>query len=294
MRHKKSTCDNLSAGFPVERTCNGSTEKQLILPQLLQEQDYYICLICGKSELMKEKLFNFQCSSYLKLLAVAVVVCVIYSFIHSVDARAILLQAMTWIRSHHTLGPIVYILLYVLFGLFCLPTSVLTFAAGVLYGTFHGALLAYIGALGGASCAFFVGRHLVRNWVLNKIEKYPKFKLIDEAIAKEGFKIVLLARLSPLFPYCIMNYCFSLSKVSFKDFLLGSLGMLFWTVVYAYSGSLIGKFLFAETVEEINVSDPNYVLVRWIVRIVGLLATILVTVYVSNIASIALNKELHE
>jgi uncharacterized membrane protein YdjX (TVP38/TMEM64 family) len=243
---------------------------------------------------MQDKPFYYKCCHYLKYIAVLAIIFVVYSFIHSIDIKAILLRAVTWIRIHDELGPIVYILLYVTFGLFCLPTSVLTFAAGVLYGTLKGTMLAYVGALAGASCSFYVGRHLARNWVMSKMEKHPKFKIIDEVIGKEGSKIVLLARLSPLFPYCIMNYCFSLTKVSFKDFFIGSLGMLFWTAVYAYSGSLIGKFLITHTVDEVNISDPNYLLLKWIVRIVGLAATIFVTLYISKIAGDSLKKELHE
>jgi len=99
------------------------------------------------------------------------------------------------------------------------------FGCGVVYGAIFGSIYVFIGATLGATAAFLVGRYLARGWVAKKIARNQKFQAIDEAVGKEGFKIVLLTRLSPIFPFSLLNYAFSITQVSLKDYFFGSLGM---------------------------------------------------------------------
>ena len=99
-----------------------------------------------------------------------------------------------------------------------------------------------------------------------------------------------MLRLSPLFPFNLLNYGLGLSQVSLKDYVLGTLGIVPGTMMYVYVGSLVGSL--AMLGAEDTVQDPQAVVVQWIVRILGLIATIAVTVYITRIAQQALKTTL--
>lgn len=150
-------------------------------------------------------------------------------------------EALDWIAGLGPWGPVVFILLYVLACVFLIPGSLLTLGAGVVFGVARGTVLVSVAATLGATAAFLVGRYLARDWVAAKVEAHPKFKAIDEAVAKEGWKIVLLTRLSPAFPFNLLNYGFGLTRVSLRDYFFASwAGMLPGTALFVYAGSLAG------------------------------------------------------
>ena len=127
---------------------------------------------------------------------------------------------------------------YILAAVFFIPGSVLTLGAGFLFGVAIGTVTVWIGANLGACAAFIVGRTIARNWVAQKVAGNPKFAAIDEAVGKEGFKIVLLLRLSPAFPFNLLNYALGLTKVSFGKYVLANMiGMVPATLMYVYFGS---------------------------------------------------------
>jgi uncharacterized membrane protein YdjX (TVP38/TMEM64 family) len=199
------------------------------------------------------------------------------------------MDALTWIHESGPWGPIIFILLYIIACVFFLPGSILTLGAGLLFGVVKGLIIVSIASTLGATAAFLVGRYLARGWVEKKIEKNEMFKMIDEAVAKEGWKIVGLTRLSPIFPFTLLNYAYGLTRVSLRDYLLASwIGMMPGTVMYVYIGSLAGDLT------AIGTERPNGVLgpAQWGLRIVGLLATIAVTVYITRIAKTAFNKRI--
>jgi uncharacterized membrane protein YdjX (TVP38/TMEM64 family) len=145
----------------------------------------------------------------------------------------------------------------------------------------NGSIYVSIGATLGATAAFLVGRYLARDWVAHKIEGNPRFTAIDKAVAEEGWKIVGLIRLSPVFPYSIMNYAFGLTRVSLRHYVLASaIGMLPATVMYVYIGSLA------------NAGARPTTTVEWVLKGIGLLATVLVTFCVTRIARRALAKRI--
>lgn len=124
--------------------------------------------------------------------------------------------------------------------MFFLPGSILTLGAGFAYGVGLGTAVVWVGANLGATLAFVFGRTLARGWVAARVEGNPRFAAIDRAVGREGLKIVLHARLSPIFPFNLLNYVFGLTQVSLRDYVLGSLvGMLPGTILYVYLGSLI-------------------------------------------------------
>ncbi len=195
-------------------------------------------------------------------------------------------QTLQWIESLGVGGGIAFMLIYIAATIAFLPGSILTLGAGVLFGVWLGAIYVFVGATIGAIAAFLIGRYLARSWISHKIEGNQKFAAIDKAVAQEGFKIVLLTRLSPIFPFNLLNYAFGVTGVPLKDYVLGSIGMIPGTIIYVYLGSLVGDLA------RIGLGDqPTNPAVQWTIRIVGLIATVAVTVYVTRIARKALAEE---
>jgi uncharacterized membrane protein YdjX (TVP38/TMEM64 family) len=142
-------------------------------------------------------------------------------------------------------------------------------------------LLVSLASTLGATCAFLFGRYLVRDWVTKKVEGKASFAAIDQAVAREGWKIVLLTRLSPVFPFTLLNYSFGLTRVSLRDYVLASwIGMLPGTVMFVYLGSL------ART----GVADRQRTPAEWTLYALGLLATVGVAIIATRIARRALAK----
>jgi len=149
------------------------------------------------------------------------------------DAPALLRATLDWIRDLGPWGPAIFVLLYVAATVLLLPGSVLTLGAGAVFGLVKGAMLVSVAATLGATAAFLVGRYLTRDWVAGKVERYPRFAAIDRAVAREGWTIVGLTRLSPVFPFNLLNYAFGLTRVSLRDYFFASwIGMMPGTVMY--------------------------------------------------------------
>jgi uncharacterized membrane protein YdjX (TVP38/TMEM64 family) len=197
--------------------------------------------------------------------------------------QAAIQSALSQIQQLGGTGIIAFIALYALATVAFIPGSLLTLGAGVVYGVVQGSLYVLIGASLGAVLAFLVGRYLARDWVSKKIQSNSKFKAIDEAVGREGFKIVLLTRLSPIFPFNLLNYAYGITGVRLRDYALACIGMLPGTVLYVYIGSLAGSL--AMLGSETQAANP---LLQWTVRGIGFAATVAVTLYVTRIARKAL------
>lgn len=204
------------------------------------------------------------------------------------NISAFLTASLTQIASLGVLAPLAFIGIYVVATIAFLPGSILTLGAGVVFGVVWGSLYVFIGATIGAVLAFLVGRYLARDWVSQRLKNLVKFQQIDRAVAQGGFKIVLLTRLSPIFPFNLLNYAFGVTGVSLKDYTLASIGMLPGTVMYVYIGSLGGDLAQLGTRVE-----PNPVL-QWTIRTIGFLATLAVTIYVTKLARAALTELVDE
>jgi uncharacterized membrane protein YdjX (TVP38/TMEM64 family) len=200
---------------------------------------------------------------------------------------AFLQNTLQWINGLGALGGIVFIAIYILATLAFLPAAILTLGAGVIFGVIWGSLYVFIGATLGAVAAFLVGRYVARGWVKQKISSYKKFANIDQAVSKEGLKIVFLIRLSPLFPFNLLNYALGVTSVSLKDYFLASFGMIPGTIMYVYLGHLAGDLALIG-----NKNQPDNMIFHWLIQIIGLISTIAVTVYVTKIAKKALEEEI--
>lgn len=222
----------------------------------------------------------------LKYLGIIVLIAALVASTRFINFQDLLTNTLQWIDSLGASAAIVFMLIYMVATVLFFPASILTLGAGVVFGVILGSLYVFIGASIGASLAFLVGRYVARGWVEKQIEGNPKFKSIDQAVGKEGVKIVLLTRLSPIFPFNLLNYAYGLTKVTFRDYVIGTLGILPGTIMFVYVGSL-AKNLAALGSEE--VAEPS--VIQWAIRIIGFLATVAVTIYVTKIARKALNEK---
>ncbi|MEL6221906.1 MAG: TVP38/TMEM64 family protein [Cyanobacteria bacterium J06627_8] len=186
-------------------------------------------------------------------------------------------------------GPIALIVVYVIATVAFISGGLLTLGAGALFGLGKGAICAFIGATLGATAAFLVGRYLARGWVSKKIEGNKTFSAIDKAVGDEGFKIVSLTRLSPVFPFVLLNYAFGITSVSLKDYVLGFIGMIPGTFLYTYIGATAGNLTKLFAGGEGSGSPAETALL-----VVGLIATFIVTIIITRIARKALNEKLSD
>src|SRR5262249_39113893 len=137
-------------------------------------------------------------------------------------------------------GPVVFIAGYVVAAVAFVPGSVLTLAAGAIFGLAKGAVIVFIAAVLGSAAAFLVSRYVWGGGIERRRTKNGRLAGIDQAVGTQGRKIVFLLRLSPVFPFNLLNYGLGLTKVSFSDFLVASVGMLPGTLLYVYYGKLAG------------------------------------------------------
>ncbi|MCC3410234.1 MAG: TVP38/TMEM64 family protein [Microcoleus sp. PH2017_29_MFU_D_A] len=201
--------------------------------------------------------------------------------------QGILTNALESIANLGPWGPAAFILIYIIATVLFIPGSLLTLGSGVLFGVVGGTVCVSIGSVLGATCAFLTGRYLTRDWVSKQIAGNLKFQAIDSAVASEGWKIVLLTRLSPIFPFNLLNYAFGVTQVSLRDYFFASwIGMIPGTVMYVYIGSLAGSLA------AIGSQGRSRTTAEWALYGIGLIATIALTVYVTRLAKKALDAKI--
>ncbi len=202
------------------------------------------------------------------------------------DVHGLLTGTLRLVDDLGPWGPVLFVLLYVLATVLFVPGSILTLGAGVLFGVVRGSLLVSVAATLGATAAFLTGRYFAREWVSEKIQGNSRFEAIDRAVAEEGWKIVGLTRLAPVFPFNLLNYAFGLTRVSLKDYVLASwIGMIPVTVLYVYVGSLVGDLA------TLGTGQRSRTLAEWISLVLGLMVAGGVTFYITRIARRALEQK---
>jgi uncharacterized membrane protein YdjX (TVP38/TMEM64 family) len=205
---------------------------------------------------------------------------------HSVWIHAIV-HAMEAIQQAGWLGLLLFIGLYAAACLCFIPGSILTLAAGAVYGFWEGTLLVLAGNGLGALLSLLITRYLLRDWAKKQFAKNPRMRAIEEAVAHDGWRIVLLTRLSPIMPYSLINYSLGLTRLSATRFLLATeLGAIPSTCIYVYIGTLIGDL--AKIGPDLRHHRP----LEWTIQGAGLVLTIMITIYVTHIASQSLKKRM--
>jgi uncharacterized membrane protein YdjX (TVP38/TMEM64 family) len=228
----------------------------------------------------KEQKSKFSFSRIL-LIGVAVAILVMLGR----QAGMYLPQFIAWVDSLGVWGPVVFVVGYVVAAVACVPGSILTLAAGAIFGLGKGVVIVFLAAMLGSAAAFLVARYLARPAIERRLAGNTRFAAIDRAVGAQGRKIVFLLRLSPVFPFNLLNYALGLTKVRFLDFFIASAGMLPGTLLYVYYGKLAGDVA-ALAGGSAVAKGPEY----YTVLVLGLVATIVVTTIVTRIARRALKE----
>lgn len=197
------------------------------------------------------------------------------------DPAALLDQLQPALRS--PLGALAFVPLYALWVTLLLPGVWASMLAGALYGTALGSLLVFVGACLGAELVFLLGRGRLRGWARRRLAAAPRLQAVEQAVSREGLRLVLLTRLSPAFPFSLLNLAYGLSEVSLRDYSIGLIGILPGTVLFCGLGALAGDAgRFGEVLA--GRADPA----TWALRWLGIGATLLLCVLITRVARRAL------
>jgi uncharacterized membrane protein YdjX (TVP38/TMEM64 family) len=194
-----------------------------------------------------------------------------------------------WVEGLGVWGPLAFIAGYAVAAVALVPGSLLTLAGGAIFGLVEGTIYVFAGATLGASAAFLVGRYGARGAVERRLAGSPRFAALDRAVGREGRKIVFLLRLSPIFPFNLLNYGLGLTRVRFVDYLVACLGMLPGTFLYVYYGKLLGTVAAVAGGAEVE-RGAEY----WLFLGLGVAATIAATAVITRRARQALAAEAPE
>jgi uncharacterized membrane protein YdjX (TVP38/TMEM64 family) len=175
-------------------------------------------------------------------LPIAAAVLVIIAGLHLIghELSGVLASSAARIEELGAWAPVVFVAGFAVGTLLLVPGALLALAAGALFGVVWGALYSFLGAVLGSAGAFLIARYVARSWLERRIAGSRRLAAVQRVVARDGFRIVLLLRLSPLIPFDALNYALGLTRVRFRDFLLASVGMLPAILLYVYSGRVLG------------------------------------------------------
>lgn len=187
------------------------------------------------------------------------------------------------LQAQGDLGLVWLALAYIPASVLFFPAALLTLVGGFTFGFAKTLIAVSLGSTVGATSAFLAGRTLLRRLIEHKVASDVRFRVLDAAVAEQGFKIVMLTRLSPVLPFNLLNYAFGLTKVRLRDFVLASwIGMFPGTVLYVSIGSA------AKSLSDILAGRSEGGVAQKVLFGVGVVATLIVTVLMARIARKAL------
>ncbi|MBI1977497.1 MAG: TVP38/TMEM64 family protein [Candidatus Omnitrophica bacterium] len=197
----------------------------------------------------------------------------------------LLQKTLDWIDSFGRVGPVMFVAVYALTCVFFVPSFVFTFSGGVLFGFWKGILLSLAGTGLGSLTAFFIGRYLARDLIAQRFAGNQVFSKLAEAAQKKGWKIVALARLTPIFPFAIGNYAFGITNIPAPHYLGASLlGTLPSTTLYTYLGTLLGSL------RALGAPGRTRTWQEWAFLTLGLIATVSLSYYLGRFAQKSIKK----
>jgi len=216
-------------------------------------------------------------SRYLKILAgFACVGLVVFAWTQ-LPLTQLIESLRLWVVSQGMVGVLVFVVTYIIVTVVLGPASGLTLMAGLAYGAW-GFPLVIISATAGASVAFILGRYLAHERVARWILTRPRLLALSQAVSEEGWRVVALLRLSPIIPYGLQNYLFSVTNIGFLPYVLATIiGIMPATALFVYIGSL-GQVIGHASV------------LQWVLGLAGLLTTAIVAIVVGRRAKAALER----
>jgi len=222
-----------------------------------------------------------------RLIALIAIVIAFFLAMNFLPIREWLTSFNNWVGQMGALGIFIFILVYAVATVLLAPGSILTIGAGFAFGLWKGFLAVSAGATVGAALAFLVARFIAREKIETIAHRNEKFRKIDDAIGREGAKLILLLRLSPVIPFNLSNYFYGLTGVRFWSYVLASwIGMMPGTFLYVYIGTASRAAVAVAAGGEAIKHGWQY----WTFLSVGLAATIIVAIWIAKIARDALRK----
>lgn len=209
-------------------------------------------------------------------IAVVVSAASVVVIVRSVPTQQLSSTLSDWIASLGVWGPVVLALVYIVATILLVPGTILSLAAGAMFGLTVGTISVSIGSTLGAAACFLIARYAARDRVTAWARRYPRFGAIDGAIGEGGWKIVALLRLSPAIPFNVQNYLYGLTPIRFWPYVITSwIAMLPGTFLYVYLGHI--------TKAALNINSGRTP-AEWVFLGIGLLATVIVSVYIAQLA----------
>lgn len=222
-----------------------------------------------------------------RLLIFALALTLLASLAYWLPLAETLFELLQWINQYRGFAWLLFIALYIAATVLMVPGTILTVSAGFVFGLAAGTALVSVASTLAATAAFLVGRLIARDWVRSTLGDHPRLAAVDRATAESGWLIVLLIRLSPLFPFSASNYLLSLTGVTLKQFFFASwIGMLPGTILYVYLGSAANSLL-ALADGKIEAGSAGRVMFG-----IGLIATLVVAIIIARKAGTVLRREL--
>jgi uncharacterized membrane protein YdjX (TVP38/TMEM64 family) len=176
-------------------------------------------------------------------------------------------------------GGVCYVPLRAACNILLLPGSALTITSGLCFGLWWGFLLSLLGNVLGAAMTFGIGRMLGRDWVEHRLSNYPKWRALDAAIAREGWKIIFLSQLHPLFPLSLLTYLYGVTRIGFWRCMLWiAIAQTPGVFLYTYLGTL------AQLGIKVFQGENHPRLVEYVVWIGGLLLALAVALALGRVA----------
>jgi uncharacterized membrane protein YdjX (TVP38/TMEM64 family) len=184
------------------------------------------------------------------------------------------------IEDSGNMGPIVYLGILSIAIVMLFPTPILKIFTGAFFGFSLGLLINFSASMIGGLLAFFIGRYFFKDIITNIIMKNKITRELENTLEKDGFKLSFVVRLSPLIPDEWLNYVLAISPLSTKNFILSNFSSIVYSLVYAYYGTILGRVIFSQR----GISDMNYTFIDWFLMFLGVIATIISVIVITNIS----------
>jgi len=226
-------------------------------------------------------------SQLIKAVLLLLLIGLVLWLVRAPEVHRLVQAALERVQAAGSWAPVLFMVAYIVACVAFLPAVLLTLGAGILFGLFWGTLWVTLGATLGASCAFLISRYLARSWVEGRWAGHLKFRLLSRAVERDGWKVVLLLRLSPMFPFVALNYLFGLTRVPLSHFCFATLvGIIPAVGLFVYLGVLIGDL--TQLTQQSSVAARH----GWFVPAFGLVSALVVTILLGRLARRALRESL--
>jgi uncharacterized membrane protein YdjX (TVP38/TMEM64 family) len=178
-------------------------------------------------------------------------------------------QVKLWFDSLGWWAPLVFVLLWILACIFFLPGLPISIAGGLVFGAVWGTVWTTVGANLGAVAAFLIGRHAARRAVEQAVRRHPALQRIDDGVRRHGWRMLVLTRLVPAFPFNIQNYVYGLTDMPLRTYVVVNIPtMLPATIAYNFAAGSVRTGDFGTTLWYLGIAAAFFVLVsllpRWL------------------------------